>query len=274
MPKLAVVQTDCVVGSVPQNLRHGLELVEQAAEKGADLACLPECFNTGLADNLDDIAEPIPDTTSDALCEAAAEHKMWIVAGLAEKVETGVANTALVINPDGAIVTQYHKCFLYMQENEVFEAGAERVVVDLDFATAGVMICYDYIFPEYVRALVDDGARLIIHPTAWVNTDMCDSWHYPAREAYRAQCMVRALENNVFFMSANHGGASYDPRGYLRPVGGSSIIAPWGEVLAEVDTGPGVAVAEVDFEDREEWVQSAAPYYEDYCKIPIPPRVQ
>jgi predicted amidohydrolase len=142
-------------------------------------------------------------------------------------------------------------------------------VMDFGFATAGITICYDYIFPEYLRDLAVRGARLIVHPTAWVDTQSCRDWHYPAAEAYRAQCQVRALENGVFFMSANHCGP-YDEDGNLQGVGRSAIIAPWGEVLAEVGEGPGVAVAEAEFSKIEEWACTAAPYLSDFLKVPRP----
>jgi predicted amidohydrolase len=74
--------------------------------------------------------------------------------------------------------------------------------------------------------------------------------------------MARALENTVFFMSANHFG-NYDAAGALRAVGQSAVIAPWGEVLAEVREGAGLAVAEVDFSKAAQWREAAAPYLAD-----------
>jgi nitrilase len=74
--------------------------------------------------------------------------------------------------------------------------------------------------------------------------------------------MTRALENTVFLMSANLSG-NYDAAGSLQAIGQSAVIAPWGEVLAEVETGPGLAVAEVDFTQSPKWREAAAPYLSD-----------
>lgn len=270
MPRLAVCQIECAVGDVSANLRRAAELIKEAARQGADLACLPECFSTGLVHGgMADLAEPVPGPTSDALCQAAAAGGLWLVAGMAEKAGGDVFNTALVISPDGELVARYHKCYLYMQEAEVFARGGRACVVDMGFAKAGITICYDYVFPEYMRALVLRGTQLLIHPTAWVDTEDCRKWGYPAAEAYRAQGMVRALENGVYFMSANHCGV-YDSGGFLQGVGRSAIIAPWGEVLAELKADEGVAVAEADFDLIGQWVEAAAPYLHDHLNVPRP----
>ncbi len=272
MTKLAVVQTDCVVGEVTANTTQAVELLEEAGACGAALAVLPECFSTGSGSVAAEagVAEPVPGPCSEALGAAAAEQKMWIVAAVVEKVEAGLANTSLIIGPDGSLVAKYRKRFLYMNEADTFIRGDEGLVVDMGFVTAGITICYDYMFPEYVRALVTSGARLLVHSTAWITTDLCEQWKYNASEMYRAQSRTRAVENGVFLMTANHGGR-YDDEDILRPVGRSCIIAPWGEVLAEVDTAAGVAVAEVDFAASDKWAAAAAPYLEDYRKYPVPP---
>jgi predicted amidohydrolase len=94
-----------------------------------------------------------------------------------------------------------------------------------------------------------------------VTTDVCEQGHYSPL-AYRAMGMTRALENGVYFLGANLWGAC-DPDGYLRAIGQSAIIAPWGEILAEVQAEEGVAVATVDFDAPEGWRRAAAPYRED-----------
>ena len=80
--------------------------------------------------------------------------------------------------------------------------------------------------------------------------------------SYRAMGMTRALENTVFFMSANQSG-DYDADGTLRAVGQSAVIAPWGEILADVAQGPGLAVADVDFAKAPQWREAVAPYLKD-----------
>ncbi|MEN6643697.1 MAG: carbon-nitrogen hydrolase family protein [Armatimonadia bacterium] len=270
MAKLAVAQTVCVPGDVAANTAQAVDLIELAAAAGAELICLPECLNTGLdAANLPKLAEEVPGPFSEAIGQAAKQAGCLVVCGMAEREGDAIYNAAVVTGPDGKLLAKYRKCYLYLQEAETFSRGDRACVVDFGFATGGVAICYDYVFPEYIRDLVLRGARLLVHPTAWVDTPDCREWHYPAAEAYRAQCQVRALENGIFVMSANHSGA-YDTGGYLQAVGRSAIIAPWGEVLAEVPEGKGVAVAEVDFAKASKWAETAAPYLRDFREVPRP----
>jgi omega-amidase len=270
MTKLAAVQIGLKPGEVAANVGQALELLAEAAAQGAALAVLPECFSTGLVyGQMEKLAEPVPGPTADALCRAAAEHGLWISAGLVQQGPEKPFNAAVVINPAGEVVHCYHKSYLYMREAEMFARGDQSFVADCGFARAGVLICYDYVFPEYVRGLVVRGANLLAHSTAWVDSAECRRWNYPAVEAYRAQNRVRALENGITVVSANNSGP-YDSAAALECVGHSTIIAPWGEVLAELESGPGVAVAEVDFSLAGKWSQTAAPYLHDHLHCPRP----
>lgn len=265
MPKIAVTQIDCAVGNVEANVSKACEMVAEAAGQGADLVLLPEMFTTGFAlKQMPDLAETIPGPTTDRISASAAAHGVCVAAGMAEvDVEAGeMYNAAVVIGADGKLIARYRKVYLYLGERDVLTPGRDACLVDLAFGKAGVVICYDYIFPHYVHGLVGRGAELLLHPTAWVTTDDCEGWGY-APQAYRAQCMTRALENSVYFASSNHCGVC-DPDGYLRGVGQSAVIAPWGEVLVEVSEGEGVAVAEVDFSLSPKWREAAAPYLADW----------
>lgn len=270
MPNIAVAQMRVNPGDIEQNLSRALDLVADAAAQDAELVLLPEMCLAGLAEDGAKLAQTIPGPVTDRLAAAATEADAWVIAGMPEANPNGKPfNAAVVISPQGEIAATYRKVFLYLQEAQGSARGDQACLLDLGFCRAGLMICYDYVFPEYVRRLVLAGARLIVHPTAWVDTEVCRRWHYPAPEAYRAQCMVRALENGVFLASANVIG-KYDAGGYLGGVGRSAIIAPWGEVLAEVADGEGVAVAEVDFSRIEPWAEEVAPYLRDFQQIEIP----
>lgn len=269
MSRIAVAQIAMRVGDVASNLAQARGLIAEAGRRGAELIILPECFTTGLAANVADLAEPIPGPTSEALGQAALEAGSWVVAGVAERADGALHNTSVVINPSGAIAAIYRKCYLYVGEDQVFVRGGRACVVDLGFAVAGITICYDYVFPEYIRELVLRGAQLLVHSTAWVDTDDCQRWHYPAAQAYRAQLQVRALENGIFAASANNYGP-YDTAGQLRCVGQSCIIAPWGETLAELGEGWGVALADCDFAQAAAWAATVAPYMRDFKNVPRP----
>lgn len=270
MAHIAVAQMQVAPGDVDANLSKALRLIDAAARQGAELIVLPEMALVGLPGDIEAAAQDVPGPATDRLAEAACEAGAWVIAGIAESNPEGDPfNAAVAIDPEGEIVAVYRKVFLYLQEAEAFGRGCEACLLDLGFAQAGLTICYDYIFPEYMRRLVTAGAELLLHPTAWVDTQTGREWGYPSPEAYRAQCLVRALENQVFFASANVVGP-YDAGGHLEGVGRSSVIAPWGEVLAEVADGEGVAVADCDFSRIEAWCEEVAPYMRDFRDVEIP----
>ena len=265
MPRIAITQIDCAVGDVKANVDKACDMIADAAGQGADSVLLPEMFATGFPlEDLPRLSEPIPGPTTERLGAAARDHGLYVVGGMAEKDPgTGAMyNAAVVLTPAGDLAARYRKVYLYLGERDVLTRGSDACLVDLGFAKAGLVICYDYIFAHYIHGLVERGAGLLLHPTAWVTTGDCDRWHYSPM-AYRAQCMTRALENSVYLASSNHCGVC-DPDGYLRAFGQSSVIAPWGEILAEIPSGEGVAVADVDFALAPGWRQTAAPYLEDW----------
>jgi predicted amidohydrolase len=91
----------------------------------------------------------------DELAEMARGAGAWVVMGMAEANPDGKPfNSAVVLDPDGALVDIYRKVFLYLMENDGYRPGDKACLLDLGFCTAGLTICYDYIFPEYIRALV------------------------------------------------------------------------------------------------------------------------
>ena len=267
MPRIAVTQMRCVVGDVDANVTRAEELIAEAASQDADLVLLPEMFTTGfLGDAFRDVAEPIPGPTTERFSAAAIAHDIHVVAGMGEvdPQTDALHNSAVVIGPDGSLMRRYRKVYLYLGERDSVTPGDEACLVDFPFGRAGVSICYDYIFAHYIHGLVERGAELLLHSTAWVTTDDCDDWNY-SPQAYRAQCMTRALENSVYFASSNLIGVC-DSGGYLRAVGQSSVIAPWGEILAELGDAEteGVATADVDFSRTLGWRKAGAPYREDW----------
>ncbi len=268
MARLAVAQTACHVGNIADNLAVAEDLVAEAGRQKAHLVCLPELCTTGFVpERFAELAQPIPGPSTNRLAEMAKTARLSVVAGLLERdPATGLLhNASVLISPDGELRARYRKVFLYLGERDVLAPGRSPCLCDVGFCTLALTICYDYAFPEYIRHLVDRGAQLLVHSTAWLTTDACEQWHYSPM-SYRALGMARALENTVFFMSANQSGA-YDPSGALRAVGQSSVIAPWGEILAEVRAGQGLAVADVDFAKCPAWRDAAAPYLSDRARF-------
>jgi predicted amidohydrolase len=265
---LGVGQYQCVVGDKDANLSKIERLTREAARQGAQLVCFPELGTTGFAgEHLNELAEAIPGPTVQRLGDIARQNGLYLIAGMPE-VDSATGNrhnSCILLDPQGALAARYRKRCLYLGEKQLFAPGDRNVLFDAGFSRLALTICYDYVFAQYIGQLVDAGAELICHPTAWVTTDVCEQWHYSPM-AYRAMGMTRALETGVFYLSANLWGAC-DPAGQLCAIGQSAIIAPWGEVLAEVPTGEGVAVATVDFDAPEGWRRAAAPYQQDRSRL-------
>jgi len=261
--RLAAAQITARPGGKKANLERIGLWAERAASLGVDLVCFPELCTTALAARpAAELAEPIPGPTTDQLAAMAKRHNLWMVVGMIEASPGGMPyNAAVVIDPTGAVASVYRKVYLFSSERDGFARGAQPCLLDLPFARAAVTICYDFIFPSYIAGLADRGAELILHPTNWLTTESWVQLGYNQQE-YRAVAMARAVENTVWFLSANRYGPSDDSAVYSS-IGQSAIIAPWGRVLAEVEDGEGLAVAEVDFDAAAAWRQQVAQYLAD-----------
>ncbi|WP_461865278.1 nitrilase [Thermococcus sp.] len=230
--KVAYIQMKPKLLEVHKNLSRAEKFIQEAAEKGAKLIVLPELFDTGYnfksRDEVDSVAMQIPDgETTEFLVEQAREHEVFIVAGTAEKDEKGkLYNSAVVVGPIGwGYMGKYRKIHLFYREKLFFEPGNLGFhVFNIGIAKVGVMICFDWFFPEAMRTLALKGAHIIAHPSNLVMP-------------YAPRAMpIRALENRVYTVTANRVG---EERG-LRFIGKSTIASPKAEVLA------------VGSEDREE----------------------
>jgi predicted amidohydrolase len=232
---------------VPANLAVAGRLIAEAAGAGAQLVALPEYFCIlGLRDrDKVDVREadgrgPI----QDFLAAAAAKHKIWLVGGsapLACADPDKVRNTCLVFDDSGRRVARYDKIHLFgfesgserFQESRSIEPGSEVVTVDAPFGKLGLSICYDLRFPEMYRRMgvVD----LILIPSSFTATTGKAHWEMLLR--------ARAVENQAYVLAPAQGGHHKNGRDTY---GHSMIIDPWGKVLADLASGPGVVTADID----------------------------
>ena len=243
---VSLLQTNPKFGDVEANLNDAEQTV---GETGADLVVLPELFATGyLFESTDDVlalAESIPDGPTVRRIERwARETGATIVAGVAERASSREAerlyNSAVVVTPAGWLGT-YRKTHLYAEETLHFTPGdsgfrvwtvADRVGT---IYRLGVMVCFDWLFPESARALALGGADIVAHPSNLVLPHCPDSMP------------VRALENGVFTATANRVGTETNSRGSLTFIGRSRICSPGAAVLAEAPPDiPAVVSAEID----------------------------
>jgi predicted amidohydrolase len=158
--------------------------------------------------------------------------------------EADVANRSFLIAPDGNIIATYDKIHMFdvdlaggesYRESRLYRPGAAAAVADLPDARLGLSICYDVRFPHLYRALAKAGASVIAIPAAFTKTTGEAHWHVLVR--------ARAIETGAFVIAAAQGGHHEDGRDTY---GHSMIVDPWGAILAEAGTEPGVIVAEID----------------------------
>lgn len=239
--RVGFAQTRPTWGDVPGNLERTARLVADAPP--FDVLVLPELFSTGYLflsrEESETFAEGPEGPTLAFLREMARARGAWIAGGFAERAEASVFNASALAGPDGS-VSVYRKVHLFDREKEVFTPGdrpfrARRILVRGVELGAGMMICFDWIFPEAARSLALQGARLICHPSNLVLP-------------YCPEAMItRCLENRVFAVTANRVGEENRTGTPLRFIGRSQVVSPRGERLAACgDAEPGAAVAVVD----------------------------
>ncbi|MDP2208065.1 MAG: nitrilase-related carbon-nitrogen hydrolase, partial [Bacteroidota bacterium] len=185
--KIAVVQTNPTFGEVRKNIDEAVELMSGIS---ADFFVLPELFNTGYnftsKEELEQLAEPIEGTTSTILKAFAHQRQCYIVYGFAESDDDVFYNSSALVGPTG-LIGIYRKVHLYYRENIFFKRGNLGFpVFNTEFGKIGMMICFDWLFPEAARTLALKGAQLIAHPSNLVLPHCPDAM------------VTRCLENKVF----------------------------------------------------------------------------
>lgn len=251
--RLAVGQLHCVPGDIAANLALIEGVVRQAAQEGAALVVLPEMATTGyfIADRLPELAEHAGGATQRRLCEIASKAGIHLAVGTVLREGERYFDTQLLIAPDGTLLATYRKTHLFSMEREWFAAGDEPMVVDTAIGRIGMTICYDLLFPEYVRLLVDRGADIVINSTNWMTDDFQhDRWGWGGATV-QSLAVTRALENGVWVAMASCVG----PERHIESIGHSCIVAPSGKVLASMGSGRGAAFADIQLQspDLDRW---------------------
>jgi predicted amidohydrolase len=167
------------------------------------------------------------------LVEIARQKDAFVIAGLAEREGARLYNTAVVIGPQG-FIGKHRKRHFSPLEAKLFDRGEALSIFDLDGVSVGVVICFESWFPEACRALVLQGAKLLCSPANFGGPQSL------------AIGRARAIENNVFFVTANRTGAETLEGFDAHFRGESQIIGPMGELLARAQEHEGVSVVDID----------------------------
>jgi len=235
--RAAFVQFNPDFGKVKVNIDKAVSLIE---ETESDLFILPELFNTGYLflseQEVLNLAEVIPSgKTTKALCEVARKKNSHIIAGIAEVSQGKFYNSAVLVSPHGYIAT-YRKIHLFNEENLWFQPGNQGFAVhDIGPCKIGIMICFDWYYPESARILALQGADVICHPANLVLPHCQDSM------------ITRCLENRIYAVTANRTGEEKRGAKHWQYTGKSQIIAPDGRILYRADgDSEEVGLAEID----------------------------
>ncbi len=234
---------------VAENIRVTSDLVREARARGANFIATPENTTLMAPDGGAKLEKSFSEETDPALPAfrlLAEELGVWLLIGsLAIKVsETKTANRSFLVDPKGRITARYDKIHLFdvdlpsgetYRESNTVAGGARAVTAEMPWGTVGLSICYDLRFPKLYRALAQKGAFLLTVPSAFTETTGKAHWHVLLR--------ARAIENGSFVVAPAQGGTHANGR---QTYGHSLIVAPWGEILAEAGTDPGVILADID----------------------------
>ncbi len=248
--KVAAVQMTST-RDVQANLREAGRLVAEAASQGAELVVLPENFSFLGATDADRVAaiEPFGDGPAQRfLAETAESHSLFIVGGTIPIRDGGerASSRSLLVGPDGRIVAHYDKIHLFdvdspgrsaerYSESATTLAGTRVVAAETPLARIGMTVCYDIRFPALFHRLSVLGTDIVVVPAAFT---------VPTGEVHWLPLLqARAIESLVYVVAAGQCG---EHAGGRKTYGHSLILGPWGELLAERASGPGVVCADLD----------------------------
>ena len=232
-----------------RNLADASELIREAAGQGASFVATPEMTNILEPDRprLRSLAKPeSEDGSVGAFSVLAQELGLWLNVGSLALRAPGerLVNRSLLFTPGGTIAARYDKIHLFdvdlptgesLRESHAYDGGTEAVLVETPLGAIGLTICYDMRFPHLYRALAKAGAKLFTVPSAFTVPTGQAHWHVLLR--------ARAIETGSFVLAAAQGGKHESGR---ETFGHSLIVSPWGEVLAEAGTEPGILIADLD----------------------------
>ena len=256
MAKIAAIQLKSAADPT-SNLKVAAHFIGEAARAGAQLAVLPEHF---VYYNVRDTravaqAEAEKGMARDFFAEQAKQWRLWLVAGTLPLFSTSstLASTekpyacSLLYDANGKEVASYQKIHLFdvnLQatgkrycESDSYQHGALPVVAQTPCGCIGMSVCYDLRFAELYRQLTAQGAEILVAPSAFTAATGRAHWQLLLR--------ARAVENLSYVVGANLCNRSHPKKPTW---GGSAIIDPWGEVLAEMDDEEGFIIADIDLD--------------------------
>ncbi|XP_071842021.1 omega-amidase NIT2-like isoform X2 [Apostichopus japonicus] len=245
MFRLAAVQL-AVSANKAQNLERAGALIHQAVKEGAKVIALPECFNSPYGTQyFAKYAEKIPGESTDFLSRIAKETKAYVIGGSIPEEEDGkYYNTATVFDPEGKMIAKHRKMHLFdidipgkikFKESEVLHPGSKFTTFETPFCKVGIGICYDMRFAELAQIYKNLGCKLIVYPGAFNMTTGEAHWEAIQRG--------RAIDNQLYVATVS---PARDVDATYIAWGHSTIVSPWGDVIAKADEKEQIVSAEIN----------------------------
>ncbi|MGF1445545.1 MAG: carbon-nitrogen hydrolase family protein [Pikeienuella sp.] len=236
------------------NLAALLPMLRRARAEGAALALTPEvtnCVSASRSRQAEVLCDEAEDPTLAAVRDLAAETGLWVVLGslaLKPAGEQRFVNRAFLIDGSGAIRARYDKIHMFdveiggtesYRESEGYRPGARAVLAQTPWGRIGLTICYDVRFPALYRRLAEAGAEILAVPAAFTVPTGRAHWEILLR--------ARAIETGCFVLAPAQTGTHPASRGRSRQTWGQSLaVAPWGEVIADAGSDPGITHLSLD----------------------------
>jgi omega-amidase len=243
--RLALIQFT-VTANKSENLKKATELISEAAKKGAQILALPECCNSPYGNQFfGEYAEDLSGESVSTYAKAAADNKVFLVAGsIPERRNGKLFNTCTVFGPDGLLIATHRKIHLFdidvpgkitFQESKTLSPGNSLTVFDTPFCKVGLGICYDMRFPELAQIYAKKGCQLLLYPGAFNMTTGPAHWELLQR--------ARAMDNQLYVAAVS---PSRDPSSSYVAWGHSTVVNPWGKVIATSDENDQIVYADID----------------------------
>lgn len=230
-------------------------MLDRAVAEGAEFVLTPEvtnCVSTSRTHQKSVLQPEATDPTLADLSEAAAQHGIWLLIGSLALRTTDAdgrfANRSFLIGPDGGIRARYDKIHMFdvdvspeetYRESDGFRPGDRAALAETPWGMLGLTVCYDIRFPALYRRLAQAGADILTVPAAFSPVTGAAHWEPLLR--------ARAIETGCFVLAPAQTGAHAASRGKPRTTHGHSMaVAPWGEVLVDGGTEPGVVMVDLD----------------------------
>jgi predicted amidohydrolase len=224
-------------GNAPANLARATEMIAAAAAAGCALIVLPECLDVGwMHPSARELAAPIPGPTVDILAKAAAEHGIYVVAGVTERAGEKIYNAAVLLNPAGEILLHHRKINELIFTPELYSIGDRLGVVETPLGVIGIDICADNFNSSLAigHTLCRMGAHFIFAPCAWVVEMTHDQTANPYGAAWRQSHRQLSYLYGITIASvSNVGPVTGGPWKGRKAIGCSMAFGPDGEALVQ-----------------------------------------